>query len=43
MRISVILLILFLSACSTQKKPIEGHRWIVSAIKQVIYPGFGTK
>ncbi len=43
MKLSVILLILFLSACSTQKKPIEGHRLIVSVIKNIIYPGFGTK
>ena len=42
MRLSIILLILFLSACTTQK-PIEAHRLIVSVIKNIIYPGFGSK
>ena len=37
MRLSIILLILFLSACTTQK-PIEEHRLIVSVIKNIIYP-----
>jgi len=41
MKIILISLILFLTACSTTGKPIKEHRLIVSAVKQVISPGFG--
>ena len=37
----IILSILFLTACSANKKPIKEHRFFVSAIKQVISPGLG--
>jgi len=41
MKILLIILILFLTACSSTGKPIKEHRWIVSAAKQVISPGIG--
>ena len=41
MKILLIILILFLTACSANKKPIKEHRWIVSAAKQVISQGLG--
>jgi len=41
MKIVLIFLILLLTACSSNQKIIKEHRWIVSASKQVIYPGFG--
>jgi len=41
MKSLLIILILFLTACSANKKPIKEHRFIVSAIKQVISPGVG--
>jgi|TARA_B110000444_G_scaffold261_1_gene247 hypothetical protein len=40
MRILIILSILFLSACSTNK-PSKEHRLMVSVIKQMISPGIG--
>ena len=41
MKSLLIILILFLTACSSTDKPIKEHRLIVSAIKQVISPGIG--
>ena len=41
MKSLLIILILFLTACSSTAKPIKEHRLIVSAIKQVISPGIG--
>ena len=41
MKSLLIILILFLTACSSTGKPIKEHRLIVSAIKQVISPGIG--
>jgi len=41
MKIILISLILFLTACSSTGKPVKEHRFFVSAIKQVISPGFG--
>ena len=42
MKILLIFIVIFLSACSTHK-PIKEHRLIVSGIKQVISPGLGWK
>jgi len=41
MKIILISLILFLTACSTTGKPVKENRLIISAVKQVISPGFG--
>jgi len=40
MRLILILLILLITACSTQK-PNKEHRLIVSFVKNIIYPGLG--
>jgi uncharacterized protein YcfL len=42
MRLLIILSILFLTACSSNKE-IKEHRWIVSVGKQIVAPGFGFK
>jgi hypothetical protein len=42
MRLLIILSILFLTACSSNKE-IKNHRLIVSIAKQVVAPGIGFK
>ena len=42
-KILIMLLMLFLIACSAQqKKEIKEYRWLVSIGKQIVAPGFGV-